>query len=231
MGAVIHMFINGNYMKFYKGITIWLVLLLPVSAFGAMSPHDIASRLQQEYLKTRTMRADFKQVAISASGRHKREGAGFLRLAKPNLMRWDYTSPTAQVLVSDGKFISMYFAAEKQMINIAASRYLSSDVTYSFFTGKGNILRDFVVSAPRAEDKELMAGTYEIEIVPRRDNSQIDHIDLWVDQHSFILKRLRMTDKFGSHTDITFSNVQRNIKIRPDVFKYSPPAGTEIIRK
>ncbi len=218
-------------MKSYKKIVIWLVLLLPVSAFGAMSPHDIASRLQQEYLKTRSMRSDFKQIATSASGRHKREGAGFLRLVKPNLMRWDYTSPNVQVLVSDGKSISMYFAAEKQMINIAASRYLNSDVTYSFFTGKGNILRDFEVSAPRAEDRQFMAGTYEIEIVPRRDNSQIDHIDLWVDRHSFILKRLRMTDKFGSHTDITFSNVQRNIDIKPDVFNFSPPAGTEIIRK
>lgn len=196
-----------------------------------LSPHAIAARLQEVYKQTNTLAADFTQVASSITGRHQRHGAGTLFLMKPGRMRWNYTKPDKQVLVCDGQTISMYFAKEHQMVVNSAKQYLEADVTYSFFAGTGDILRDFEAMAPDPKEQEQMGSAYQIKIVPKHGRSQVDFINLWVDAESFLLKRIRVTDKFGSQTDITFSHIRRNIKMDPAVFNFTPPQGTEIIKQ
>ncbi len=217
-----------------KKITIALCIFLLFNApawASKPSPREIAGHLQKIYQQTRTMAADFTQVAANVSGRHKRYGAGYLRLLKPGRMRWDYTKPGQQVMVCDGKTISLYFASQKQMIVTAAKQYLEADVIYSFFAGTGDILRDFEVRKPDSADLDKMAGDYQIKIIPRHSHPQIDYINIWVDTKTFLLKRIKVTDKFGSQTDISFSNIRRNIKLDSSIFHFTPPAGTEIIKQ
>ncbi len=198
---------------------------------GALSPHEIALRLQEVYRHTDTLSADFKQVTSNITGRHKRYGSGIVRLLKPGQMRWDYNEPEQQVLVCDGNILSMYFAKERQMVVASAKQYLESDVTYSFFAGTGDILRDFKVQEPTVEDLEEIALARQITIIPKGSHPQIDYINLWVDTKTFLLKKIKVTDKFGSQTDITFNGISRNIKLDPAIFHFTPPADTEIIKQ
>ena len=46
-----------------------------------------------------------------------RQGSGSMIFLKPGHMRWDYTAPDHQVLVSDGESITMYFEKNNQMIS------------------------------------------------------------------------------------------------------------------
>ncbi len=216
-----------------KKISITLLFLLISTSLWAAepTPRDIAVNLQKIYSKTNSLSADFIQIASSINGRHKRRGTGTLKLLKPGRMRWDYTEPDQQVMVCDGQVISMYFAKQKQMITSSAKQYLESDVTYSFFAGSGDILRDFSVQSPDPDDLDKMAGSYQIKIIPKHSHPQVDYINLWVDAKTFILNRVKVTDKFGSQTDISFSNTKRNIKIDKEIFVFTPPAGTEIINQ
>jgi outer membrane lipoprotein carrier protein len=217
-----------------RKIAICLLLSLLASTntwAGDPTPKDIARNLQKIYRQTRSLTADFKQVASSITGRHKRRGAGTMQLLKPGRMRWDYMEPDQQVVICDGKSVSMYFAKQKQMIVSPAKQYLESDVTYSFFAGTGDIIRDFDVQSPDPDDLDKMAGTYQIKIIPRHSHPQVDYINLWVDAKSYLLKRVKVTDKFGSQTDISFTNIKRNVDISPAVFNYMPPLDTEIIKQ
>jgi outer membrane lipoprotein carrier protein len=117
------------------------------------------------------------------------------------------------------------------MLVTSAKQYLQADVVYAFFAGSGDIHRDFVVSAPAPADLDKMAGAYQIKIIPRHNHPQIDYINLWVDAKTFLLKRVKVTDKFGSQTDIRFSNMRRNIKLDRAIFHFTPPEGTEIIKQ
>ncbi len=217
-----------------KKIIFYLLSFILISTAAQavdFTPRDIADHLQKIYRQTKTLTADFEQVTSSINGRHKRHGVGSLRLLKPGRMRWDYTEPDQQVIVCDGKTISMYFARQKQMLVSSAKQYLESDVTYSFFAGTGDIIRDFEVTAPDAEDLDEMKGAYQIKIIPRHSHSQIDYINLWVDAKLFLLKRIKITDKFGSQTSISFSNIKLNVKLDAAVFNYTPPVDTEIIKQ
>lgn len=196
-----------------------------------LTPQAIAQKIQKTYAATKTLRADFTQSTSSRMSNRERLGAGTMVLAKPGLMRWDYSAPNQQVFVCDGKTISMYFSKEKQMMVTPAKDYLESDVTYSFFTGTGDIERDFIVAGPEEEDLVDTKAAYQLKLTPKKNHPQIDFINLWVDRKTFLMDRLKVTDKFGTVTDLVFSKVTTNKEAPASLFLFTPPKGTEIIDK
>lgn len=196
-----------------------------------LAPQAVAQKIQESYAKTRSLRAEFQQTTSSRMSDRQRLGAGTMVLAKPGLMRWDYREPDQQVFVCDGQKISMYFAKERQMMVTPAKDYLESDVTYAFFTGKGDIQRDFVVADPEEEDIVEPKTAYQLKLTPKQGHPQIDFINLWVDRNTFLMQRLKVTDKFGTVTDLIFSKVSINEEAPATIFSFTPPEGTEVIDK
>jgi outer membrane lipoprotein carrier protein len=214
-------------------LTCILMAVLPFApaGFGAeLSPEEIARRLQETYEKTTSMSASFRQVTSVRMSRREKKGAGTLIIGKPGRMRWDYLAPAPQVLVSDGKTVTMYFEQSNQMIVTAAEEYLQSDVTYSFFTGQGDILRDFEVM-PAPEDAGAEPGAYAIKLVPRKPHPQVEELRLWADRDTFFITRLQVIDQFGSITDLFFTGIKTDVEIPAALFTFTPPPGTEIIRQ
>jgi len=208
-----------------------LVLSAASLQAAEMTPLEAARRLQASYEQTTSLKADFVQDTYSRMSRRKKSGSGTVVLAKPGLMRWDYLQPDRQVMVCDGKTISMYFARERQMVVTEASQYLESDVMYSFFAGNGDIVRDFDIFPPDDDERDPMPGSVQIKAIPKNGHNQVDVIDLWVDTVTGLLTRIAVTDKFGSVTDIRFANIRRNEKVDKAIFTYTPPEGTEIVKQ
>ena len=144
-------------------------------------------------------------------------------------MRWDYTSPDPQVIICDGKTITIYLEKAKQMITGNAKDYLQSDVTYTFFTGTGDILRDFDVSAP-SDGKIEEGDSYRITLTPKQPHPHVAMLTVTVDKKTSLVRELLIADHFGSLTRMTFSNLQLNKPYPEDFFHFTPPPGTEIIQ-
>lgn len=207
------------------------VPLFASSSLGAeLSPKEVARRLQATYEKTTSMSAHFRQITSVRMSRREKRGSGTVVISKPGHMRWDYLTPAAQVIVSNGETVTMYFKQSKQMIITPAEEYLQSDVTYSFFTGKGDILRDFEVM-PAPKDADTDPDSYVIKLVPRKPNPQVAELLVGVDRDTFLINRLQIIDQFGSITDLFFSKIKTNVKIPAALFTFTPPPGTEIIHQ
>ncbi len=225
--------------------------LLPALAPAAESPEEIARRLQQNYDQMTSLSFHFSQKSAGELSGRPQEGSGVASFVKEKKeagkavavgrMRWDYSSPEKQVLVSDGVNFSMYFAKLNQMI-ISSASAMQSDITYSFFTGTGNLLSDFIVSAASAEfavkggTKEGTGGpeTQIIQLTPRGEQSQVSAIHLWITRDSLI-QRMEILDHFDTRTSLEFSEFQINTLNASDrqamdaLFRFSPPTGTELI--
>lgn len=206
---------------------MFLAVLPDPGRCGDLTPLELAQKLQSRYEETKTMAADFKQSTSVPMSTRKRLGAGRVVISKPGRIRWDYLTPERQILISDGKKVSMYVANSAQMIVQPVSQYVNSDVTYAFFAGTGNIVRDFKVMAPeRQGDASLKA----VKLVPKSAHPQVDYLHIWMDGN-FMVRRLEIVDHFGSITDLSFSNISRNEPVSPEVFLFTPPLGTEIIEQ
>lgn len=203
-----------------------LFLMTGIAAGRDLFPQQIAEKMQEAYDKTTSFAADFRQVTTLQMGRRQRHGAGTVVIQKPGRIRWDYKTPDIQVLISDGTTFSMYFANSAQMIIKPVSEHLAGDVTYDFFTGSGNIVRDFKVFA--ADDDFTTAG-YCVKLVPNDPHPQVDYLHLCAGADDFLIKRMQIVDLFGTVTDLYFSNIRVNQSIDPDIFSFVPPPDTEII--
>jgi len=121
---------------------------------------------------------------------------------------------------------------------ITPAETLQDDITYTFFSGEGNIEDDFLVSAVSIdeqnsnEEKEYTV----IKFVPRSPTSQIKDIRLWI-SHMDEIKRIEVRDSVDTLTLLTLSNIQENSLIeegkliQENLFSFTPPEGTEIIHQ
>ncbi|HBG20811.1 MAG TPA: hypothetical protein DDY32_16480, partial [Desulfobulbaceae bacterium] len=105
-----------------------LLILLVLSFFAATAyaaetaveyPEDIAARLQRRYDAMQSLTFNFYQDIRGEMSGRPRQGSGQAVFYKHDglaRMRWDYTSPDRQVLISDGVLFSMYVANQQQLI-------------------------------------------------------------------------------------------------------------------
>ena len=230
--------------KPFKTLLVTFCLLLPViigheGTCETEYPEDIAQRLQARYDKIISLSFNFIQNTSGDMTGRPRRGSGkasFIKLGSKNYMRWDYTSPDKQVLTSDGKTFSMYFAKLQQMI-VSPAETLDADLTYAFFTGKGVLNKDFHI---RPADEELQsensADFQVIKLIPKTPQSQVQDIHLWVTPDSLI-RRIHIRDHFGTITVLNFSDIDvdgligKNPQELLTFFSFVPPEGTEIIRQ
>ncbi len=225
-----------------RHLFLFLLLFLPVTVFGAAeSCMDTAKRLQDKYDSLDSLAFHFNQKTKDALGGRPRRGSGeafFLRTGNPGKMRWNYAEPEQQVLISDGVTLSMYFANMKQMI-ISPVEAMKSDLTYSFFTGRGKLTEDFSIYPPDEKHQpvpEEKNSTSVIKLIPNDIGSQVKQIHLWISPDSFI-QRLEIVDHFDTITTLTLSNIELNTlagldgKRLKSLFTFTPPAGTEIIEQ
>ena len=195
----------------------------------------ITQGLQNTYEKAENLVAEFNQItSVKFSGRVQK-GSGSMIFLRPGRLRWDYITPDHQVLISDGKSISMYFEKSNQMIISNAREYLQSDVTYSFFAGTGDILKDFNIAEPDFENTS--ENSYLIKLIPRSTHPNVAYIHAWITDGTYLLEHLQIVDHFDTVTDLYFKNVRINSdsyegrEINENLFYFTPPANTEIIKQ
>jgi len=222
-------------------LTVLFVTALPLQGRTAAEyPEDIAARLQTKYDQMTSLSFTFSQQSQGQVSGRPRTGSGtaiFYKTDNTSRMRWDYTAPEKQVLISDGRTFSMYFAELKQMI-ITPAENLDSDLTYAFFSGRGRITEKFYILPPDPEFMEETADPNQpkvIKLVPQEPQSQVQAIHLWVSSDSLI-RRIEIKDHFDTITLLNLSNIEVDTLTGKDarmkeLFSFTPPEDTEIIRQ
>lgn len=219
-------------------ITFFLTVS-PLAAEQQEYPDEIANRLQKRYDEMQSLRFNFYQDTRGEMTGRPRRGSGWAAFFKKddlNKMRWNYQTPDRQVLLSNGVTFSMYFEKLHQMI-VTSAETLDADLTYSFFTGKGNLERDFHIRPPDVDfQSEDRAEFKVIKLIPVKPHSQVQDIHLWVTNDSLI-RRIKIRDHFGTITVLSFSNIEANgLSSATDqelalLFSFTPPEDTEIIHQ
>lgn len=211
-------------------LLLLLVVVWPLTGRAAEpAPAEIAQRLQAAYDRTTSYSARFEQRTTVPMSNRTRKGSGTVVFQKPYKMRWDYQKPEVQVLVSDGKKVSLYMAASRQLMVRTMDEYLQSDVTYAFFSGRGNLVKDFIVAAAAPEKQQ--PGLYAIKLTPKTTHPQVDFLYIWVDPKQYFITRLEVVDQFGSVTTLSFSAIEINPAVAAATFHFTPPPGTEILEQ
>ncbi|MCL6414882.1 outer membrane lipoprotein chaperone LolA [Aestuariirhabdus sp. Z084] len=196
-----------------------IVLMSSWSAFVAAADIDDLNSL---LAKATSINAQFEQLTMDASGARVQESQGQLVVERPDRFRWQVATPFPQLVISDGKTVSIYDPDLEQLTVQSLDPRAGTTPALILSGNSEAIERDFSVKA-LAQDGEVT----RFQLQPRAPDSLFESLELeFVNDH---ISAMQLVDSLGSRTRIDFSSVQTNIPIDAELFEMNVPEGTDII--
>src|SRR5947209_5439435 len=189
----------------------------------ALTPVQVAQRVQHFYAHTRDFSAKFAQHRVSAALGRAEDLTGTVRVKKPGLVRWDYEKPEARSIYVEGKTLWMYFPEDKQA---QVSRSFGGDQLSSAFTflwGQGDLLKEFTPSLGKRPDG-LPDGD-ALQLMPKKPMAGVEKLLFVVGKDGQVLASV-VTNPQGDTNQIVFTEPRVDQGLKADLFHFEPPKGT-----
>lgn len=196
-------------------------LLLALAAAGVSAADNGEARLRSFLADVQAMDGKFRQQVIDSRQQVLEDTSGSVAMQRPGRFRWNYEAPFERVIVSDGEKVWLY-EADLEQVTI---RRLSSgigDTPAALLTGKESVLDRFKVDKSWTED-----GLALVRLLPRSADSDFASVTLGFDGSA--LRRLLLDDRLGQQTRIDLTAVRINPRLAPDLFRFLPPPGADVI--
>jgi len=180
------------------------------------------SSLKSFIQNARTVRAEFSQTVLDKNTRVVQRGSGVMQFERPGKFRWVYEKPYEQLIVGDGARIWFY----DHDLNQVTVRKLDAAIGSSpaaLLAGSGNIETDFDL-----EEIGLQGDTEWLEARPKAKESTFEWVRLGFSRKG-TLKAMELHDHFGQTTVLAFAGLEQNSRLAPELFKFNPPPGADVI--
>ena len=170
---------------------------------------------------TQTAQGSFKQVVVNKDRRTTQSTSGTFAFARPGKFRWTYEKPFDQLIVGDGEKVWIYDRDLNQVIVRKLDAALGSTPA-ALLAGDNALEKNFTLVAGGESN-----GVEFVDATPKAPEAQFSRIRLgFVDN---LPRRMELTDAFGQTTELTFADVKRNPKLAPDLFRFTPPQGADVV--
>lgn len=197
-------------------------LLVLVLGAVALSAHGASlERLRAFVRDTQTARANFIQTVTDKNGRVVQQASGEFAISRPGKFRWSVDKPYQQLLVGDGERVWIYDPDLNQVVKRRNDQALGSTPA-ALLAGRDDVERAFEWrDLPAADGLDWLGAT------PKDKESTFSDIRLGFNASG--LAALEISDNFGQHTRITFAGLERNPKLAPELFQFTPPKGADVV--
>lgn len=238
-----------------RPVVLTILAVFTASQGWALTLNDVVSKVENNYKNVVAFRGSFNQTATLKTLNKVQQAQGDIFYKKPNKVKWQYTSPTEQEIISDGKTIWMYFPENRQVYIYDLTDTFDQEVSNqgqipgNFLTSLGDLRRDFNVQWGTPRDRDAQ-GNYIIELVPKRPIVNVRNIFIVVPRDittasssTFPVLASTVYDSYGNMTNIEFVNIEvleaadetvaakkRGWTLPDSMFTYLPPANVEIVK-
>ncbi|MBI5598278.1 MAG: outer membrane lipoprotein chaperone LolA [Deltaproteobacteria bacterium] len=209
--------------KLAGGVLSCLFLLVPLLTCAA-DIDDIITRLQKNYEEVSSISSDFTQETYYKSLGQRVKAEGRVYLKKPGRMRWSYSGPEAEEIISNGTTIWVYQPDLAQVIEAPAAGGPPA-MAMKFLMGTVDLKKDF--SAKLIEETR---DAYVISLAPTPPRPNIKKIIVEVDKSRFLVVKTVVMDSFGAEATVTLEDINLNPKLDDKIFEFKAPAGAKTVR-
>ena len=195
-----------------------LVLLLWLPAVvGAASVDSLKAFLNQ----TTSAKARFAQMVLDKNLKMLQQATGTMQFSRPGKFRWEYNKPYEQIIVGDGSRLWIYDKDLNQVTVRKLDRALGSSPA-ALLAGSNEIEKNYTLASVGNQE-----GLDWLEAVPRIKDNAFERIRLGFGKAG--LEAMELRDQFGQVTVIKFADLERNPKLSPEAFRFTPPKGADVI--
>lgn len=203
-----------------------LILLLTVSAvsFAWQTPtiEEVTAKMQRRYETIDNLVAEFSQHVRFGFSKLEQEFKGTLSMKKPNLYR---VESEHQTLVTDGSTVWAYSPVNKQVVIDRYKENQNSITPDRFLMNLPESYYATVLGIEREQQKTLVL----LKLVPKDDRSFVKSVKLWVENGTWVVRRILVLDVNETETTYVIHTLSINTNLKETKFSFSPPAGTEVV--
>ena len=206
-------------MKFALPILLKILMLtcLPFTAYAGAS-----DKLRDFIVSSHSGQANFTQVVQDKKGKKIQSATGTMQFVRPGKFRWVYQKPYEQIIVGDGAKFWLYDVDLNQVTVKKLDAALGSSPA-ALLSGNNEIEQAFVL-----QDSGTKDGLDWLEAKAKTPDTGFDKISMaFNEQGELVVMELR--DAFGLNTVLRFSKMQINPKLSPQLFKFVPPKGADVL--
>ncbi|PYN18388.1 MAG: hypothetical protein DMD76_29580 [Candidatus Rokuibacteriota bacterium] len=121
-----------------------LTLVAVSPALAAPSLDEVIRAVESAYGRMTDLKAEFNQTSFNKSLNSTIPAKGAVYLKKGGKLRWEYTEPTRQEIVSDGKKLWVY-TPQLNQVNVGDAPEALAGPAGSFLAGLGKVHEHFTV--------------------------------------------------------------------------------------
>lgn len=196
------------------------VLLLCIGQYAFA---DTIADLKTWLHDTHTLKADFAQSASGGVAVGSPKSQGSMAISRPGKFRWAIAKPYAQLMVGDGSRIWLYDPELKQVIVRASGNALGGSPA-ALLAGDNDVEQRFVLKEDGSH-----GGAQWVIAEPKQNDTGFVRIRIGLSGND--LKGMILEDSFGQTTTLIFSNVVRNGEVPASLFRFTPPAGADVLKQ
>ncbi|MGH8379327.1 outer membrane lipoprotein chaperone LolA [Pseudomonas sp.] len=202
-------------------IRMLLVSAMALSSASVFAGEQDVARLTQLLEKSRTIEARFSQLTLDASGTSLQETAGQMSVQRPGLFYWHTDAPQEQVVVSDGKTVTLWDPDLEQATIKKLDQRLTETPALLLSGDVSKISQSFDITSKEQGD------VMDFTLKPKTKDTLFDSLRL-----SFrkgLVNDMQLIDSVGQRTNILFTGVKANVAIPASKFKFDIPKGADVI--
>ena len=143
-------------------------------------------------------------------------------------MLWDYHQPQPKVFVTDGKSAWFYVPGERQARKAAVKNLDDLRSPLRYLLGKTRLEKELAGLSLAGDVPPKSAGNIVLRGVPKGMEDRVASVLLEVTPNGAIM-RMQVNEVDGSSTEYSFGNQRENLPVADQQFRFSPPAGVEVI--
>ena len=143
-------------------------------------------------------------------------------------LRWEYTEPTPQEIVSDGRKLWVYTPALNQ-VNVGDALEALAGPAGSFLAGLGRLRAEFDVRFLNPAQPKDDGGNWVLDLTPKQPLPTLARLILAVDAKTWELRTAVVYDQFENTVTMRFAKVAINSSLPDGLFTFVTPKGVATV--
>jgi len=199
---------------------IIVIFMLCVAPFQVHA--SATDKLKTFIAATHSAQAEFTQEVQDKNGKRMQSASGTMQFVRPGKFRWEYRKPYEQIIVGDGVKFWLHDVELNQVTVKKMDAALGSSPA-ALLSGSNEIERGFTL-----KDSGVRDGLDWLQALPRTQDTSFEKILMAFNAQAELVA-MELHDAFGHKTILRFSKLKRNPQLPPQLFKFTPPKGADVL--
>ncbi|WP_250460777.1 outer membrane lipoprotein chaperone LolA [Microbulbifer litoralis] len=193
--------------------------LLALGVLAGTTWADATDELSKLLQPLESLSGDFQQTLTDERGEVLQKSSGNFSVQRPGKLRWKTGEPFPQLLVTDNRQLWLY-DPDLEQVTIRPVDDRMKETPALLLGGKVEEIRSsFNVSSEK--------GAFHL--TPKRAKAPFKRMEIRFGKDG-MPSTMTVRDSMGQTTEIEFSGMKANPELSAALFKFDPPAGTDVIK-